>query len=339
LVSYFHTFARALAALAITATFAVAQQEEAAELSDSSWRRPLASRNQIPLSLLFIYLTPDRSGIVPRGQIDFDLSFDYSNIILAAEEESEAIRLDLEYLRTLLSLKRGFGGGLDLGIEIPFYVYYGGFLDPFVDDFHETLGFPNFLRGQTPYGLVDYQYRRGDRVVFRGDSSFSAVGDVTFSGKKILVSQNRYGLALRGAVKLPTGSPENLSGSGSTDFGVGAAFDRIGDRFGFYVNASYHFLGSTETLTTQDYFSLMAGADWRIKPRITALLQADYSRPTIEGELPFFDRSPSQLALGLRYRHSDTFVYEWRFVEDLSTFSPDFTIAFQLGVRFRREAD
>jgi hypothetical protein len=339
LASYFHTFARALVALALTATVAVAQQEAEPEPSDSSWRRPLASRNQIPLSLLFIYLTPDRSGVVPEGQIHFDLGFDYSNIILAAEEENEAIRLDLEYLRTLVSIRRGFRSGLELGFEIPFYVYYGGFLDPFVDDFHEALGFPNFLRGQTPYGLVDYQFRRGDDVVFRGGSSFSAVGDVTFSGKKILVSRNRYGLALRGAVKLPTGSPENLSGSGATDFGVGAAFDRIGDRFGFYLNASYHFLGSTETLPTNDYFSFMAGADWRIKPRITALLQVDYSRPSIDGELPFFDRSPSQLALGLRYRHSDRFVYEWRFVEDLSTFSPDFTFAFQLGVRFRGEAD
>jgi hypothetical protein len=339
LLAYFHFCSRFVLAVLLTAALTNAQEPEEKEAVDSSWRRPLASRNQIPLSLLFIYLTPDRAGASPRGQINFEVAFDYSNVILAAEDDSEAIRLDLEYLRTLVSFERGFGAGVELGVEVPFYVYYGGFLDPFVSDFHEALGLPNFLRGQTPNGLIEYRYRRGDEVLFSGQSSFSAMGDVTLTGKKALFDRGRTGLALRGALKLPTGEPETLSGSGATDFGLGVAFDRIGERFGLYLNASYHFLGSTETLRTNDYFALMASADWRWKPRITALLQVDYARPSIEGELPFFDRSSSQLALGLRYRHSETFVYEWRFVEDLSTFSPDFTIAFQMGVRLGKATE
>jgi hypothetical protein len=261
--------------------------------------------------------------------------FDYSNIIQEQQTETEFLRFDLEYLRTLVALKRGFGHGLELGFSVPFYVYYGGFLDPFVSSFHDALGLPNFLRGQTPYGLVDFQYRRGDQVVLAGTSSFGAVGDIALDVKKTLYQRSSRSLAIRGALKLPTGDPQNLSGSGATDFGLGVAFDRIGPKYGLYLNANYHFLGTPERFETRDYFSVMVGADWRFKPRIAAVLQADYMQPPVMGEVSNLIEPGIQLAIGLRYRHSETFAYEWRLVEDLSSFSPDFTFAFQVEVRSR----
>jgi hypothetical protein len=329
--------ARCLCALLLSASTAAAQTEEAPEekVDDegSRWRRPLGSRNQTPLALFFVYMTPDRAAAIEKGELDLDIVFDYSNLIQEQHTENEFLRFDLEYLRTLVALKRGFGRGLELGFEVPFYVYYGGFLDPFVDSFHQALGLPNRLRGQTPYGLVDFQYRRGDRVVFAGMSSFGAVGDVTLEAKKTLYARRARSLAVRGALKLPTGDPQNLSGSGATDLGLGVAFDRIGPKYGLYLNANYHFLGAPERFETRDYFSFMAGVDWRFKPHLAALLQVDYLRPPIRGEVLNLTEPGIQLALGLRYRHSEAFTYEWRLVEDLSSFSPDFTFAFQMEVR------
>jgi hypothetical protein len=319
-------------ALLLSPSGAVAQTEVPAA-EDSSWRRPLGSRNQTPLALLFVYMTPERAASIGKGYLDLDVVFDYSNIIQEQQTENEFLRFDLEYLRTLVSLKRGFGHGLELGISIPFYVYYGGFLDPVVSSFHEAFGLPNLLRGQTPYGLVDFQYRRGDQVVLAGTSSFGAVGDLALQAKKTLYQSGPHALSVRGTVKLPTGSPENLSGSGAPDVGLGAAFDRVRPKYGLYVNASYHFLGTPERFETRDFFSFTVGADWRFKPRVAALLQVDYMRPPVRGEILNLNAPGRQLALGLRYRHSETFVYEWRLVEDLSSFSPDFTLAFQIGVR------
>jgi hypothetical protein len=82
----------------------------------------------------------------------------------------------------------------------------------------------------------------------------------------------------------------------------------------------------------------MAGADWRFKPRLAALLQVDYMGPPVRGEVMNLNESGMQLALGLRYRHSEAFAYEWRLVEDLSNFSPDFTFAFQMEVRSKGES-
>jgi hypothetical protein len=327
--------ARSLCALLLSASAAFGQADVAEEetSASSSWRRPLGSRNQTPMALLFVYLTPDRAASLEKGALDLDIVFDYSNIIQEQQTENEFLRFDLEYLRTLVSLKRGFGNGLELGFSVPFYVYYGGFLDPLVSSFHEAFGLPNLLRGQTPYGLVDFQYHRRDQVVLSGMSSFGAVGDVAIDVKKTLYERSSQSLAVRGAVKLPTGDPQNLSGSGATDFGLGVAFDRVGPKYGLYMNANYHFLGTPERFETRDYFSFMVGADWRFKPRVAAVLQADYMRPPVQGEVSNLTSPGAQLALGLRYRHSETYTYEWRLVEDLSSFSPDFTFAFQMEVR------
>ncbi len=322
--------------LLLSASGASAQTEPAEETADevsTDWRKPLGNRNQTPLALFFVYLTPDRAGALGKGVLDLDMVFDYSNIIQEQQTENEFLRFDLEYLRTLISLKRGFGRGLELGFEVPFYIYYGGFLDSFVSGFHEALGLPNLLRGQTPYGLVGYEYVRGDVSVFSGTDSFGAVGEPTIRVKKSLYEGGRYALSVRGALKLPTGNPRRLNGSGATDIGLGAAFDRVGAKYGFYLNGSYHFLGTPEAFETRDYFSFTSGVDWRFKPRLAAVLQVDYARPPIRGEVLNLNDPGIQLALGLRYRHSESFAYEWRLVEDLSGFSPDFTLAFQLEVR------
>jgi hypothetical protein len=323
---------RTLAALALCSAAVSAQNGNGPV--DTDWRRPLASRNQAPLALLFVYLAPDTARVLPRGHLAFDVDFDYSNIILEQKSDTDLLRLDLEYLRTLVSLRRGFAGGIELRFSVPIYVYYGGFLDPLVNSFHETFGFPNHLRAQTPYGQVDLQYRAGDRPLVGVQDSAKGVGDISFEAKKTILARNRYGLALRGSIELPTGDPESLGGNGSTDFGLGLAFDRIGDRFGIYANMNYLFLGETEYFPTKNSFSFMAGVDYRFKPRLAALLQADYVRPQLESDLRLLQRAAKQIAVGLRFRHSDRFVYEWRLVEDLSSFSPDFTFAFQMGIRW-----
>jgi hypothetical protein len=161
------------------------------------------------------------------------------------------------------------------------------------------------------------------------------VGEPTIRIKKNLYRGPLHSFSARGAFKLPTGRPQTLSGSGAPDFGLGAAFDRIGPKYGFYLNASYLFLGQPDRFESRDVFSFMAGADWRFKPRVAAVLQLDFMTPPVRGEVLDLNDPGIQLALGLRYRHSDAFSYEWRFVEDLSRFSPDFTFAFEIEVRSR----
>ncbi len=313
-------------------------QHVTSEPTDTSWRRPLASRNQFPVSLLFVSLAPDKASSLANGRTAFDISFDYSNIITGQDFENESLFLDLEYLRTAVVFKRGLPKRVELGASIPFYVYYGGFLDPFVGGFHNLFGLPNFLRGQTENGQTRYELITNAGTPFLGDESLTAVGDISVHFKKTLFEKERYAVAVRSDLKLPAGNPETLSGSGATDLGIGAAFDRITDRWAFYTNANFQFLGQPDAFRAKNYFSFMVGFDLRLKPRMTAHLQVDHARPFVESQLPIFNEGAQQLALGLRWRYSDRFVYEWRFVEDLSNVSTDFTVAFQIGVRWDRKS-
>lgn len=123
------------------------------------------------------------------------------------------------------------------------------------------------------------------------------------------------------------------------DLGIGAAFDRITDRWAFYTNANFQFLGQPDEFRVKNFFSFMVGFDLRVKARMTAHLQFDHGWPFVGSDLPIFKGGAQQLALGFRWRHSDRFVYEWRFVEDLSDVSTDFTVAFRIGVRWDRRSE
>jgi hypothetical protein len=303
---------------------------------DRSWRRPLASRNQFPVSLFFVSLAPDNATARANGDTALDIHFDYSNIITGQDNDDEFFYLDLEYLRTDVVIKRGLVQQIEIGASIPFYVYYGGFLDGFVTGLHNFLRLPNFLRGQTDNGQTRYEFVSGDQAPFLGEQSTSDIGDVVVHLKKTMFTSNRYALAARANLKFPTGSPEKLSGSGKTDVGFGLAFDRVTPQWGFYSNANYHFLGQPDAFRVKNFFSFMVGFDYRLKSRLTAHLQYDHARPFVESELPILKEAAQQLALGLRWRYSNRFIYEWRFVEDFSDVSPDFTFGFQVGVRWSR---
>jgi hypothetical protein len=309
--------------------------ETAAAAGERVWRRPLDSRNQFPVSLMFVSLTPDSATSLSRGDTSVDVRFDYSNIIIGRETDDELLYLDLEYLRSEVLIRHGLPWAVEAGVSIPFYVYYGGFLDPFVGGLHEFLGLPNFLRGQTGNGLTRYEFVTGTHAPFLGDDAIKAVGDITVHLKKTLFAGERYALAARSDVKLPVGEPATLSGSGAADAGIGVAFDRVTHRWGLYSNANYHFLGQPDGFRVKNYFSLMVGFDYRVKPRLTAHLQLDHAQAFVESRLSTFEEPPQQVAMGLRWRYSDRFVYEWRFVEDLSDGAPDFTLGFQLGIRWR----
>jgi hypothetical protein len=310
------------------------EREESQEQVDTTWRRPLASRNQFPFALLFVALAPERAGSLAPGRNEIELQFDYSNIISREERDDDFLELDFEYLRTNVQWKRGFSRGIEAGVSVPIYLYYGGFLDPFVDGFHRAFNLPNFQRGMTPNGLSNFELTLGGETVLKGGGSFGGLGDLMLHFKKTLVEKRRHVLAFRTNLKLPTGDLDDLTGSGATDVGFGAAYDRFGDRFGFFVNASYNVLGKPERLAPKNSFYFMGGFDVRLKQRLAMVIQVDYQSQFLEDDIDLLTRSARELALGLRWHHSDRFLYEWRLVEDFSDVAPDFTFAFQMTVGF-----
>jgi hypothetical protein len=311
----------------LVGTTAVAQPE-----NEDFWRKPIDNRNQFPLTLLFLNLRPTRAAVPGPNHRSFFINMDYSNILIADEDEPEFLLLDAEYLRTEFRFDTGLGKGFAASVELPFYLIYGGFLDPFISSYHQTFGLPNSARGRTPDNRFEYQYQVDGIDQLRRSGGTSALGDLSLHLQKFLLDGDAHELAVRTAVKLPTGSREKFTGSGETDLGIGLAWSRVGQRFGGYANLNYHFLGSPEGLQTKNYFSWMGAFDWRFKTNLAAVIQYDYIQPFIESRLETLERGAHQIALGLRWRRSERFQFEWRFAEDLFGAGPDFTVGFMVAM-------
>ncbi len=301
---------------------------------EDSWRKPLANRNQFPLALFFISLDPERATVLEKGERAVILDFNYSNHIISQSHLGESLLLDMEYLSSTFQFNAGIGKGFEIGASLPFYVMYGGFLDGFISGYHSAFGFPNASRRNTPNDQFRYRYTIDAKPLVGRQDTVQAFGDLTLQVKKTLTRQSKNELALRAGLKLPTGSPETLSGSGAADFGFGLAASRVSRRFGGYFNLNYLVLGKPEALVAKNTVSFMAAFEYRFKTNLAMLVQYQQLEPFISSSLPVLDQSARQLVLGLRWRGSDRYHFEWRLAEDITTTAPDFTLGFRVEIRW-----
>jgi hypothetical protein len=302
--------------------------------AEDSWRKPLTNRNQFPLALLFISPDPERATVLEKGKRTLFMDFDYTNNLLLQDYPEESLVLDMEYLSSTFQFAAGIGKGFEIGASIPFYIMYGGFLDGFISGYHEAFGFPNNARRTTPNDRFRYEYLGGGQPLLERRDSVQAIGDLTLRVKKILTHRSKNEIAFRVAFKAPTGSPDKLSGSGAADFAFGLAASRVSRRFGGYFNLDYLVLGKPEMLVSKNTVSLMGAFEYRFKTNLAMLIQYQQLEPFIQSSLPALDQSAIQLTLGLRWRRSDRYHFEWRFAEDITRAAPDFTFGFSVAIHW-----
>jgi hypothetical protein len=153
---------------------------------------PLRSHNPF----IQIYGLPafQTAALASPGGFVVGMSVDITNDADDGESDSEQLIIDGETTTIALSIRRRVHERLELGIDVPYVQHSGGTLDGFIKDWHSMLGLSNFRRD--------------------GPNDQSAA--MPF-GK----------LTLRAAVKLPTGDPDKLTGSGATDVSFGVYGSRV----------------------------------------------------------------------------------------------------------------
>ena len=62
------------------------------------------------------------------------------NRLVGSSRDGGLIFVDGEVSRTVLALRRGFGGGLEVELTVPLVRFSGGGLDGLVESFHDTVG-------------------------------------------------------------------------------------------------------------------------------------------------------------------------------------------------------
>lgn len=133
-----HAEVRALLALALLSGCISAPQADPAQVV----RGPLATRVQHPFSLTLLSMRPRRAVIQERGTSGTALDLAYSSIHEVRTLGPQSVHFDGETARSSVRLRRGIGNGWDVESEASVLFGTSGFLDAFIEGFHEFFGFP-----------------------------------------------------------------------------------------------------------------------------------------------------------------------------------------------------
>ena len=195
--------------------------------AEFSGHGPIPTRNFQPIQQIFLNLPFERARTLAAGEVALRLESAESNEVATNQEQFDAL-LKFEQNRTVLGATVGLAKGWDVGLDIPFISRFGGFLDPPIDTIEDLFGTSNVERSFFPNNSFAGFYVRehSGRSLFEGPKQQLELGDIWASAKYLaLDSEGLPRLALRGAVKAPSGRAHGVFGSGKPDFGLGFALE------------------------------------------------------------------------------------------------------------------
>jgi len=305
--------------------------------SEFLFQPPVPTRNFAPLQLLFLNPPFEHAATLPAGELALLLQTAESSIIATSQGRIDAT-LKFEQNRTDFGARYAVLEGWELGLDLPFISRYGGFLDPAIDWVERVFGAENPERSlfkDNTFG--GYVVAQNDQVFLDAGRAAFEPGDLVLSVKHGLDLPRAWPrLALRGAIKFPTGDPDKALGSGEPDFGAGLAADyQPWSRLMLYGNVNLVYpVGpiTSACLTLNPIVTESFAAHLALSRRWTAMLhQATYTSPFHAGAA-LLDGTVVELGLGLGWAWDERFGAQLLAIQNMSGVeqSADFTIMLAL---------
>jgi len=303
---------------------------------------PFDSFNQSPLVAIYGLPGPGNFLLLPEGRTEAALNTVLSSNHTEHNEVREQIILDGETTRFTLGVRHAFSRRWEVGLKLPYINHSGGFLDSFIENYHQAFGFPQGGRDQAPRNRLLYRYRRDGIERLRLGASDSGLGDlrVTTAWQLHEKRADHQGITANFGLKLPTGESDQLRGSGSTDISLwfaGGTGGRLAEgKWASYGSAGLLFLTEGDVLPEQQrtwvgFGSL--GLGWMPFTGLSLKVQADaHSSFFRDSDLKEIATPAVQLILGGTLSFSATTTLDIGVAEDLSVnTAPD--VSFYLSLR------
>lgn len=260
------------------------------------------------------------------------------------EQDSNAaadIDLDMELWRTAWVTSYGLVPDWEISLEIPTLHFEGGFLDPFIQDFHDFFGFPNGGRDTVANGRFRYAVSQSGQTLYQVNPRAYHVGDLTLSLKNQILTEAAVAPALAWifVMKFPSGDTDLGLGSGNVGFGLGAALEKSYRRWHGYLNLNFLYEGGNErieSLMRREAFDFSFAGEYSFSQKVSALVQLVGGTPRLRGTgLQTWDGVPLDLVIGARGSEGK-FFWQAAFSEDVRAVGPsvDFTAWISTGIRF-----
>ncbi|TNF55940.1 DUF3187 family protein [bacterium] len=291
-----------------------------------SFEGPLQVKNLYP-----IFLHANQPYIEKASmENSFSASLSHSSTYTVRQSDDWVINLDMEITELNLRYKRIINNFIEFNFDVPILIFGGGFLDDFLDGYHNMFGLPDYGRSERPLNSFLYEVRHNDKIVVKGNSG-TGLGDLRLTFKKPLFSGSKYAFSLKGDVELPTGSAEEGFGNGSIDAAVSLLTDIVlSDNIMTYWNAGAVFPGPVRGHGKVDLKSFIYGGasiEALFRDRFSIIAQL-YGQSDLypETNITAVDRTAYLLAIGGRY-HTERSSFELSLTEDINTAgAPDFIV-------------
>ncbi|MBI5664990.1 MAG: DUF3187 family protein [Nitrospirae bacterium] len=292
-----------------------------------SFDGPLQINNLYP-----IFLHADQPYL-EKAEMENSMSFSLSHSSTYTIETSGEwiINLDMEITELSFRYKRIIKNLIEFDLDVSVLVFSDGFLDSYLEDYHDTFGFPDYGRKNRPHNDFLYEVRRDGKLIIEGERG-TRLGDIRLAAKKPLMSASDYKLSVKGDIEAPVSSAKKGYSNGSMDSGISLLFDkRISDSTMTYWNLGAVFPGDVkghEDLNLNNYVNGGIAVETVLKKNLDLIVQLHGQSEIYPGTgISAVDGSAFFIAFGGRYYSAGGGNYELSLTEDLNTSgSPDFIV-------------
>lgn len=290
-----------------------------------SFDGPLSVRNHFPL---FLHANAPvlESATIFRS---FSAYLLYSSIHTVRSSARWSVSLDMEISELAFRYTGKMSDSFGFGVELPLFSFNSGVLDGFLESYHDMFGLPDYGKSERPRNDFLYEVWKDGRMIIKGNSGKTGIGDIRFSLKKVIYNGDPV-ISIKTAIELPTGNESHGFGNGSLDFMGSLLIDkRLSKRLLIYGNAGMVFPGNLkaeETIDLREYFYAGIGIEAAAWEKLHLLGQLFVqTSPFPDTDISAVDRTAVMISLGGRYAFKDNSI-EFSFTEDMSTSgAPDFT--------------
>jgi hypothetical protein len=267
---------------------------------------PFAVRNQNPFVLAYGLPVSTSPELLPPDVASLQLRLDITNNSKDANTAREEIVLDGETYNTALVYQRGLDNGWQLGVVLPVIGHHSGFMDNFIEGWHDRFGLSNGDREDWTKNRLYFSYTRDGISEALLEDGSTGIGDLQvqisrpfFTGSE--GGQWRWHVSL----ELPTGDADRLRGSGSTDLALwmsGASPELIGSwDIGGFLHAGLVRTGDGDLLSDHVKRSVWfggAGLHWKLWPWLMLKGQLDVHGAFYDSELDQLGKGSVMLTVG-----------------------------------------
>jgi hypothetical protein len=209
-----------MASLLATMLLSFPRSATAAEIT------PFNTFNQSPIVQIYGLPGPGRAKLLADGEIETGIFLDLASNSTQHRNSREAIVLDGETLRCTLAFSRGFSDDFEAGLELPIVSQSGGFMDGFIEAWHDFFHLPQGARPEQHRNQLQYRYEKEGTTRLDFSDRNTGIGDLRLTGATQLYREYDSAVALRALLKFPTGESNRLTGSGSTDVALWLTADQ-----------------------------------------------------------------------------------------------------------------